>query len=84
MFTKVVSKPGRPSEFRHELLHAEATRRLDLLQAQATGAMRRLGIEPKAGRLNMFELDKLFSSKQIEPRDRIAYKSLFAQCGLID
>jgi hypothetical protein len=71
-------------DFRSDMLKAEASRRLDLLQAQARGAMSRLGIEPKAGRLSIFELDKLFSSKQIEPRDRIAYKSLFAQCGLID
>jgi hypothetical protein len=73
-----------PATSRRESLRAEAERRFALAEMQAAGALKRLGIQPTGGKLNVFELDKILSEKRMEPRERIALKSQLASIGWID
>ncbi|MGB6284199.1 MAG: hypothetical protein WBG18_07250 [Xanthobacteraceae bacterium] len=73
-----------PAKTRIDAMRADAERRYALLEIQAAGALRRVGIQATGAKLNIYELDRVLAEKRMLPGDRIALKSQLAQLGWID
>jgi hypothetical protein len=65
-------------------LRADTERRFQLAELAAAGDLKRLGIQPTGGKLNIYEIDKVMSERKLEPRERIRIKSALAAIGWID
>jgi hypothetical protein len=77
-------KTQQASPERIAAMRADSERRFQLAEMSCVGDLKRLGIRPTGGKLNIYELDRVLSEKKVHARERIRIKSALAQIGWLD